>query len=196
MKVIGQIILALAILSCTNNRNNAAIQDSTDCLTTVDLYGFLNYVLTDTTEIGLVKDGYKVISDIEMLPPPGFFEGTFRDYLSQLLSETDTLFISNQLRELLSFRTDKMSEFGFTVVKVSELRAQKLKGEEFWDLIYRDYGQGLLTVSRPIFNRDCTKAYVRVGYSCGRLCGGGEDVIFDKVDGNWKLTESVSRWVS
>lgn len=175
MKVIRHVILLLTILSCSNHRDENTSLNSSDSTATVDLYGFLNYILTDSTDIGLVKDGYKVISDIEVLPPPSFYgPEKFRDYLSKELSEKDTLYIVNQLKKRMKFRTDSLQAFGFTIVKVSDLRNKKLEGDEFWDTIHEIYGPGYLTVSRPIFNRNFTKAYVRFGYVCGRLCGGGE----------------------
>jgi hypothetical protein len=197
MRLIGQILLFLTIISCTRNNDKELTSDSNDTFDTLNTFALLNYLLTDTTEIGLVKDGYKVISDIDMLPPPMWTgEGSFKKHLSEVLMEKDTLHIIKQLKELKNFRTDELVKYGFTVVKVSEMRAMKMTGEMFWDKIYKDYGPGLLTVSRPVFNKDYTKAYIRFGYSCGQLCGGGEDMIIEKVNDRWTIIEYVSGWES
>jgi hypothetical protein len=149
MRLIGQILLFLTIISCTRNNDKELTSDSNDTFDTLNTFALLNYLLTDTTEIGLVKDGYKVISDIDMLPPPMWTgEGSFKKHLSEVLMEKDTLHIIKQLKELKNFRTDELVKYGFTVVKVSEMRAMKMTGEMFWDKIYKDYGPGLLTVSR------------------------------------------------
>lgn len=145
----------------------------------VNTYDLLNYLLTDTVEIGSVMDGYKIISDIDRLPPPVFY-GKFIDHVSEVLSEKDTTYIRSQLRKRKYFNTNGLAKYGFTVVKVSELYKAKVSGEKFWDIIHNKYGPGLLTVSMPIFNRDFTRAYIRFGYSCGELCGGG--------DGPWLST--------
>jgi hypothetical protein len=197
MKVTGHIILILTILSCSNHGDKNASLNTRDSTTTVDLYGFLNYVLTDSTDIGLVKDGYKVISDIELLPPPSFYgPEKFSDYLSEKLNEKDTLYIVNQLKERKNFRTDGLQAFGFTIVKVSDLRDKKIEGEEFWNTIHDNYGPGYLTVSRPIFNREFTKAYLRFGYVCDGLCGGGEDMILERINGKWTITQHLGSWMS
>jgi hypothetical protein len=197
MRLLGQILLFLTIISCTRNNDKELTSNSNDTFETTNTFDLLNYLLTDTTEIGLVKDGYKVISDIDMLPPPMWTgEGSFKKHLSEVLMEKDTLHIIRQLKELKNFRTDELAKYGFTIVKVSEMRAMKMTGEMFWDKIYKDYGPGLLTVSRPVFNKEFTKAYIRFGYSCGELCGGGEDMIIEKVNDRWTIIEYVSGWES
>src|SRR5690606_11870775 len=154
MKVTGYIILLLTILSCSNLGDKNTALNSRDSTITMDLFGFLNYILTDSTDIGLVKDGYKVISDIELLPPPSFYgPEKFSDYLIKELGEKDTLYIVNQLKGRKNFRTDSLQAFGFTIVKVSDLRDKKIDVDEFWNSIHDKYGPGYLTVSRPIFNK-------------------------------------------
>jgi len=194
MRVAGLYILLLTVSIFTNcNNKNSLEQDGTR--DSVDTYDLLNYLLTDTVEIGLVMDGYKIISDIERLPPPVFY-GKFIDHVSEALSENDTTYIRGQLRKRKHFNTNGLTKYGFTVVKVSELYKAKISGEEFWEVIHNKYGPGLLTVSMPIFNRDFTKAYIRFGYSCGELCGGGEDMIIEKVNDKWTVVEHLGGWQS
>lgn len=97
MRVTGLwIILLIAIIftSC----NNKATSDKNVLRDSVNTYDLLNYLLTDTVEIGLVMDGYKIISDIDRLPPPIFY-GKFIDHVSEVLSEKDTTYIRSQLRK-------------------------------------------------------------------------------------------------
>jgi hypothetical protein len=156
----------------------------------------LNYILTDTTEIRLVKDGRKVISDIDILGPANF-TGNFSDYLSKELKEKDIAYINRQLKQAITFKTDELTKFGFTVVKASELLERKISGDKFWDKIDNDYGPGgLLIISCPIFNKDMTKAYVRFGHRCGTTCGSGEDFIIELIDNKWVITERLGGWVS
>lgn len=197
MRSLRQILLVLIIVSCTTNKDKKLISSSDTTIETANTFAFLNYLLTDTTGIGLVKDGYKVISDIDMLPPPMYTgKGSFLTYLSEKLIERDTFHIITQLKESKNFRTDELTKYGFTVVKVSEMRAMKMTSELFWDKIYKDYGPGLLTVSRPVFNKEFTKAYARFGYSCGELCGGGAEMIIEKVNDCWTIIEYVRGWES
>lgn len=171
-------ILLLTVISCSNLRDGEVVE-------TIDPVEFMNFVLTDTTDLNLVSDGYNVISDIQILPPPIMPAGEFSDFLLDKLEETDTLFIIEQL-EKNTFRIDELEQYGFTVVKVSKAQAGS---DEFWNYIYNNFGQGLLTVSKPIFNKSFSKVFVRVGYVCGPHCGGGQEVILEKTAGKWKIKE-------
>jgi len=185
MKLIKMILL-LAVISCSNLRNRETV-------VTIDPIELLNFVLTDTTDLNIVPDGYKVISDISILGPPLMQARKFSDFLVNILSETDTLFIKDQLRQSSNFRTDKLEEYGFTIVKISEVTPNT--GID-WDYIYDNYGPGILTVDRPIFNKSYNKAYIRIGYSCGPHCGSGQEVILEKVDNKWRLKKITGTWIS
>lgn len=197
MKITGQVILLLTILSCSNHEDKHPTLNPINNATIADVYGFLNYILMDSTDIGFVNGGHKIISDIEDLPPPSVLEtASFRDFLCEELNETDTSYILKQVKERKGFRTDGLQEFGFTIVKVSDLRKEKLSREEFWEIVYNNFGPGYFTVSRPVFNRRFTKVYVRIGYLCGPLCGAGEDFIMKKVNGKWMIAKRLNSWMS
>jgi hypothetical protein len=193
IKFTGLYVLLLTVLSCSNNKSGNVI--GVTSIDSVEVYSLLNYVLTDTVDINFVSDGYKIVSDIERLPPPTF-PGTLSDHICEILSEKDTVHIIRQLKTRKDFKVGGLKKYGFTVVKVSEMDEADLSGEKFWEIIHNNYGPGLLTVSLPIFNVDFTKAYVRVGYSCGELCGGGEDFLIKKINGKWILVDRLGRWVS
>lgn len=186
-------ILFSASLACSGTAQKESSQEPS-----INLYEFINLVLTDTILEGrFTERNGKVISDVSMLPPPiNTGDQSFALYLSSVLSEGDTLFVKEQLKDGLGFRTDSLSAYGFTIARVSELRNEGLKGERFWGRIYKEYGRGILTVSRPVFNKNFTKAYIRVGHSCGSLCGGGVDVSLEKINGRWKITETLGGWNS
>ena len=181
-----QLILFLTVISCSNLRDRAAVE-------IIEPIEFLSFVLTDTTDLNLVPDRYKIISDISILPPPTIPAGKFSDFLINVLAETDTLFIQDQLRESNTFRTDNLQEYGFTIIKISEIPANT--GID-WDNISDNYGQGILTVDRPIFNSSYNKAYVRIGYICGPHCGGGQEVVLEKIDNKWIIKEVTGTWIS
>jgi len=180
-----QIILLLTVISCSNLRDREVVE-------TIDPIEFLYFVLTDTTELNLVTDGYKIISDISILPPPTMPAGKFSDFLVKILAETDTLFIKDQLKQSSNFRTDKLEEHGFTIIKISEIPPET---EIDWHYIFENVGPGLLSANRPIFNKSHTLAYVRYGFLCGPYCGSGSDVILEKKAGKWILKEILLTWI-
>jgi hypothetical protein len=192
MQLLRSIIILLTIISCSTKKDNQTYTKET---LTVEIFDLLNYVLTDTVDIGLVKDNCKSVSDIPMLPPPFWGgEGSLKNYLSEVLSEKDTLFIASQLRDSETFRTNELAKYGFKIINIEKLQTKTLGMEEFWDNIYKEYGPGFITVSRPIFNRERSMVYIRFGYSCGEMCGGGVDIIMQNINGKWSIKEYVGGW--
>jgi hypothetical protein len=54
---------------------------------------------------------------------------------------------------------------------------------------------GYVTFSKVGFNTDLTEALLYSEHICG-LCGGGEYVLMQKIDGHWKIVGESSTWVS
>ena len=181
-----KMILLLTVISCSNLRDR-------DTVEIIDPIEFLSFVLTDTIDLNLVPDGYKIISDISILPPPVMPAGKFSDFLITILAETDTLFIKDQLKQSNNFRTDKLEEHDFTIIKISEIPPET--GID-WDYISDNYGEGIMTVDRPIFNKSYTKAYIRVGYLCGLHCGSGKELILEKIGDKWSIKEITGTWIA
>jgi hypothetical protein len=189
MKKIGKILILISVISCTSFQTK---------LSGDDYFELLNYLLTDTVNIKLVTDGYKVISDKEFLSPPCFNgkEKNTIELLSKVLSEKDTTFIRSQLKKSMSFRTDSLAKFGFVVYKASVYIENKYSIDSLFQSVHENYGPGLLMVSMPIFNKGKTKAYFRYGYLCGSLCGSGVDVLLEKRNKNWFISKTICAWVS
>ncbi|NMH26511.1 hypothetical protein [Flavobacterium silvaticum] len=67
---------------------------------------------------------------------------------------------------------------------------------EYYDQIRRKYGQ-VCTLSIPLFSKNMNIAIVKIGYSCGALCGEGGIYIYKKnQDGSWIMIKTLSDWVS
>jgi hypothetical protein len=181
-----QIILLLTVISCSSLRDRKVVE-------IIDPIEFLNFVLTDTTELKLITNGYKSISDISILPPPTMPAGKFSDFLITILAETDTLFIQDQLRESNNFNTENLENYGFKIIKISEIPSET--GID-WDYFSDNYGQGILTVDRPIFNKSYTKAYIRFGYLCGTHCGNGQELVIEKIGNKWSIKEITGAWIA
>ena len=68
--------------------------------------------------------------------------------------------------------------------------------KEYFDITRAKYRQ-ICTLSIPLFYEDKNTAIVKIGYSCGALCGEGGIYIYKKAkNGNWTLIKLISDWVS
>lgn len=167
MKIISLILIILCLVTCKSTQLKTG---------DVENYKLINYLLTDTVNIKLVCDGFKVISDIEF-PSAPCFEGASStiEQLSIFLAEEDTSYIRFQLIKSKSFRTDSLSNFGFKIFKTSAF-INKITYDSLFEILHKDYGPGVISISMPIYNKEKTRAYIKYGYLCGSLCGNGIDL--------------------
>jgi len=54
----------------------------------------------------------------------------------------------------------------------------------------------LITFSIPIFNKNRNLAWIKTELVCGELCGAGRTLILQKINGNWKIVNEKTDWVS
>ena len=55
---------------------------------------------------------------------------------------------------------------------------------------------GFFSFSRVGFNSDKTKAMMVFEYNYAPLCGSGDILVFEKIDGNWEIINSMELWIS
>jgi hypothetical protein len=193
MKLIFKIMgLVLVVAACTSNRDRTSSVDQVDKDSLA--YVIINIALTDT--LAGRKKEHQIVSEIPWLPPPNQHEGTDVGYVSKNLSELDTMCIHAQMRGAGKFKTNKMTKYGFTIVDLDKFRDTHAPNSAFWERFHEKYGSGFYTVSKPIFNCNRTRAFIRVGHLCGSECGGGSEMILEKVNGLWEIKEKISSWVS
>lgn len=186
--ILGLILFALA---CTRQKNSSThIRQENDSLA----YAIVKLVLTDTSMYG--KEENKILSERPLLPPPVQYDETYVSYISSVLSESDTMCISRQLKGSGEFSLTPMDQYGLTIVNLDSFRAKFETSKGFWEGFHKTYGDGFFTVSKPIFNGDRTKAFISVGYLCQNECGGGNEMLLQKIGSNWILSQTLSSWVS
>jgi hypothetical protein len=91
--------------------------------------------------------------------------------------------------------TNKLS---FDTIDVTKLKTQ-FNYKIYSDRVFpRDkYRQiGTVSFSKVAFSRNKRKAAVYTSFICGRLCGTGQILFFEKVNGNWKFIKTWDMWVS
>jgi hypothetical protein len=70
--------------------------------------------------------------------------------------------------------------------------------DEAWKKFYRQYprSNGYFRVSRVGFNRAQDQALVHTSWMCNQRCGEGRYVLLVKRDGEWKVEDTYTQWVS
>lgn len=64
-----------------------------------------------------------------------------------------------------------------------------------WKGIKRKYGTGkVIEFSQVSYYGQFASTYYAI--HCGRLCGSGSIVIFEKIDGKWKMVTEINLWMS
>ena len=177
------ILVLIYLISCSGRKADTQ---------PVKVYEFLSLILIDTA---IIKgDSAYLIADVSSLPPP-LFKGREIDFVSEKLQEPDTSFLKMQFKKRGDFRTDSLSDYGFRIIRISELQPT-VSSDSLWNFIHMEYGPGYYSVSRPIFNVASDKAYIKVGYTCGPLCGYGTSYILEKMNGKWVIKELLGFWES
>ena len=74
--------------------------------------------------------------------------------------------------------------------------SEKTGLEQYWEKVYKEYGSGYATFSKPLFSKDYKMAVVAYGNHCGGLCGGGATYILQKGQNGWQIVEVFYNWIS
>jgi len=75
---------------------------------------------------------------------------------------------------------------------------QAQKARDWWDLFHQAFPSthGITYLSLPGYSQDGQHALVLVSGGCGRLCGSGHYWALRKVNGQWRVEQSLPAWVS
>ena len=116
-----------------------------------------------------------------------------------IFSKDDLAFIFKQalINPQLKLDSEIISEDKLVPLNIEMAfnRDRKIR-EEYLQENRNKYSQ-ICTLSIPLFSRNKNVAIVKIGYSCGALCGEGGIYIYKKEkNGNWTLIKSISDWVS
>lgn len=87
----------------------------------------------------------------------------------------------------------------FEVILVDADTAKKsVEGKAGWQSFRDKYPKsaGITLVSRPGTDAEHTHALLYMGNSCDMLCGGGTLIFLSKENGEWKVANKVTIWVS
>ncbi|ESU21168.1 hypothetical protein FCR2A7T_07000 [Flavobacterium cauense R2A-7] len=205
MRILTILAIFFIALSCKKNEektnlDSARIENINQIVKAIIVQDSLKILKTDKNPIELFENLRKLRiyiptkEDIEIgaPPPPPTYAISINQIIKtkikgqRFFSAKDSLNFINQYRELDSLKINP--EILRNVVSTSTKKA-KLKTKI-------DEGYYFCEMTIPLFSKDTNKAYVELAYYCGRLCGGGKSIFLEKINGEWKIIESYSTWVS
>lgn len=168
---------------------------------------FLNEILADTSESSYFDSKVQLVSNYSIMLPDRFLNGTIEDpskefyslvdYISFHLKTEDTSYVFNQFQQNKELNLNKLSKYGYKMFDNKKCFDNNLKNDSILKLIIIENKKynfvpkyDLLTVSKPLFNKQQNLVYIRFqrGFS-------GETVIFEKKNNKWKFKEILSSWV-
>ena len=122
----------------------------------------------------------------------------FHQIMSKSMPEAEAQTLDNYLLMNQTRQELKVWNLGVNYVIVRNSDLPDSKFENFWDQFYRAYpnSSGLIFFSQVGFNNRQDQAFLYMGRSCGGLCGVGEYVLLNKVNGEWVVSKEQELWVS
>ena len=168
-----------------------------------DIYRFLihrKYIANDEIKLIVIQaetTSCPMYEDEDVKEKFGVTE-EFHEMMSKWMPEAEAQTLDNYL---LSNKTQHGLEvwnlgINYVLVRNSDLPTGNV--DNFWERFYRKYpnSPGLLFFSKVGFNERHDQAFLYMGRSCGGLCGAGEYVLLNKVNGHWALRDEQDLWVS
>ena len=123
---------------------------------------------------------------------------TFHQMMNEMMPEAQLQTLDDYLQRNKTAQELKVSNLGINYVIVRNSDLPNGEFEDFWSRFYKKYpnSPGLAYFSNVGFNDQHDQAFVYVGRSCGGLCGSGEYVLLNKVNGRWEILKEQELWVS
>lgn len=158
---------------------------------------FLHEILSDSTGNGILKSRNRYISNYFDISPLhlsidikndslDFFES---EYIAEKLEIQNINFIKQQMDANSSFDYDKLKKYGFNVLDVEGFIKKGIVGDAILEYTKKQGNYGMLMFSVPVFNKELNKAYIRM-YDFG-----GETLIYEKVNGKWRIKDKIDKYV-
>ena len=137
-------------------------------------------------------------------PPPPSSNGTIYLPDDGTFTKDDLSYIKIQLKTNSNFVLDT-SKITSKVEFIDPEKFQRFQksqenyvsAEDYWEKFRAKFGDKCLrNYSIPYFDNEKNICIVISSISCGPLWGGGETLVYKKIDGKWKAIETLCRWVS
>jgi hypothetical protein len=122
----------------------------------------------------------------------------FHQLMNEWMPEAEVQTLDNYLLSNKTSQELKVWNLGINYVMVRDGDLPDGRFDNFWERFYKKYpnSSGLVYFSKVGFNDRHDQAFVYMGRSCGGLCGAGEYVLLNKVNGEWVVRNEQDLWVS
>ena len=158
---------------------------------------FLNKILSDTSHLKIITSKEQLISNHTLMPPfspyPYPREISHIEYISKVL-EIDTSFVRQQMVDNKQLDLKKLSTYGFNIFDLKAEIKNQTPFDQIWEKVdsinVGTDNYSLLEITKPIFNKEKNLVYIRL-----KQGSGGETLILEKVDGEWKKKKQLDSWV-
>jgi hypothetical protein len=190
MKQFHYIILTFFfIISCNNNDLQQVNSEKTKEL--------ISQILADSTDTysspSCITEKFRFHHTI----PPGV---NFEDYAKRELEIEDLKHLETQFQYFRNFKIDENLAKGKNIITANEFENFEKEAErgdfQFWDWLDQTCDDGYVSISRPLFNEDFTKALVIIANVSCPQCGGGETRMYELQSGKWEIVETSNGWIS
>lgn len=140
-------------------------------------------------------------SDLSLL-----YSMTYKDtiFLKRIIKEKDIRKVITQLTydksehpkiKAYLIRKPLIEIESITVEKFNSFFGRFWSSDRGWKRIEKKYGTNrVVEFSQAIYNGKFASTYY--GIHCGSLCGAGNIVIFEKINGKWKILTEINLWMS
>ena len=101
-------------------------------------------------------------------------------------------------RSVCSVRPQFSVSQSYKIITHEELDKIFKKGPNGWDTFYKRYpnAAGFWSFSQPGYNPAGDEAVLYVQHSCGMLCGTGHLYFLAKENGEWRVRNRMTLWIS
>lgn len=190
---ISLIILILNSSCKTENKTNLKKLAELDAQKTTEL---ITQILKNETK------GYLSSSCITEKPRALYYPMVpdFGNYVIEHLKIKDTAHYESQYKLYKQFKITSKLVPNKNILTQEEFKEFEKKSENggfyFWDWLDENCKNGYCSMTKPIFNESFNLAYIIIGNFCGNLCAGGEERIYEFINGKWILKKTIGSWVS
>jgi hypothetical protein len=139
------------------------------------------------------------ISNTVLIPPPPpemiiYSKEFFNSLVNEnKLNSDDAVFMASHIDSTIIIDLEIKNNFNRLIARD---KLNKIVGNDSVAIADNYDTNSYLEISSPLFNEDMSKLIISVDFYCGDLCGGGDLFILTKINGEWKILETICRWMS
>jgi hypothetical protein len=122
----------------------------------------------------------------------------FHQVVKEMMPEVESQLLDDYLEKNKTPESLKVLDLDLNYVLVNDSDLPNDEFDRFWTKFYKKFpdSSGIIFFSKVGFNAKHDQAFVYAGRSCGGLCGAGEYILLQKLNGMWVIKQERGLWVS